>query len=132
MCELCWCHTSVYIQVMSFSCCMSCCSVGSCWWNPSLSERQASALGNITDVRLGGANGSTEVIAAQSRRIGQRYYIHQSTCGLQSFPGASLGIIAVVKITSGHRSISVHFIRMTGRFARCPVNLTRQNLVHAH
>ena len=43
------------VLVMSFSCCMSCCSVGSCWWNPSHSKRRASAQGSITDVRLGWA-----------------------------------------------------------------------------
>jgi len=30
--------------------------------------------GSITVVRLGGASGDTEVKAARSRRIGQRYY----------------------------------------------------------
>jgi len=33
-----------------------------------------SGLGSITDVWLDGASGGTEVIAAQSWRIGQRYY----------------------------------------------------------
>jgi len=58
-----------------FSCCMSC-SVGTCWWNLSLSKRRATAPGSITDMRLGGASGGTEVKVAQSRRIGQRYYTH--------------------------------------------------------
>ena len=34
--------------------------------------------GGITDVRLGGASGGTEVIAARSRRIGQSYYSTQT------------------------------------------------------
>ena len=38
--------------------------------------------GSITDVRLGGASGGTEVKEARSRRIGQRYYTnHDSCCG---------------------------------------------------
>jgi len=32
--------------------------------------------GSITDMRLGGASGGIEVIAARSWRIGQRYYTH--------------------------------------------------------
>jgi len=68
-------YKSVSFQLLYES---SCCSVGTCWSNPSLSKRRASAQGSITDVRLGGASGGTEVIAARSLRIGQRYHMHSS------------------------------------------------------
>ena len=48
-------------------------SVGSCWYSLSLSGWWAMAQGSITDVWLGGASGGTEVIAARSWRISQRY-----------------------------------------------------------
>jgi len=54
---------------------------GSCWYTSSLSKRRAMARGSITDVWLGGASGSTEVTAARSWRIGQRYY-RQCACTL--------------------------------------------------
>ena len=75
MCELCWCLTCVYIShVFQLLYELSCCLVGTCGYNPSLSKWRASAQGSITDVRLGGASGGTEVIAARSLRIGRRYY----------------------------------------------------------
>ena len=61
---------------------LSCCPVGSCWWIPSLSKRRALARGSITDVRLGWASGSTEVKAARSWRISQRYHKNQDRNGL--------------------------------------------------
>ena len=51
---------------------------GSCWYTSSISKRRAKARGSITDVQLGRASGSTEVIAARSWRISQRYY--QTVC----------------------------------------------------
>ena len=60
---------------MSFQLLYELLSVQFSWYNPSLSKWRASAPGRITEVRLGGARGGTEVIAARSRRIGQRYYI---------------------------------------------------------
>ena len=67
-------------------------SVGSCWYNPSLSKQWATAWGSITDVRLGGASGGTKVTAAQSWRIGRRYYI---LLGTDLYRGQMQGITKV-------------------------------------
>ena len=47
----------------------------SCWMEQyNSSNNRASAPGSITDVRLGGSSGATEVITARSWKIGQTYY----------------------------------------------------------
>lgn len=57
-----------------------CCSTFG-WYTRSLSKWQAMARGSITDVLLGGASGTTEVITARSWRVGQKYYTYKVNIG---------------------------------------------------